>query len=538
MKVFCLTQFFSSFLFFFLSFAVVELREKMDPTWDHLEAVAEKIARSEEVDPLDLDAMKRYIDRKPFVKTFPEGRTWQEEARVRDEEFKQLGLENPADVWDRMQEAQARGLQPNDKDVEFVSGYMNAEENPALWAIGESTFSQQQVLHAAHDLYEEASLMLHLEGEKNAVDTMGVNKRVNFGPAPPDNMDDDEEDDYEEAQEQAEQDDEVDEEKLMDDYLLPEDLDEEANLPMERNPSKDAADAKKCEICWCRNQAPELHPLNVHLLREFLNVEGRLLPRRQTKLCAKFQRKVAKTVRRAKHLGVLSFKQGAFALTDPFVLTQTPRQYMEEAGRAMWYRLKYPEPFPGLDPKRQRDYDSEQSAGVNSGGWDNASGGGDEFEGEDGHGDGGFGRGGGDGGFGRGDGEGGYNRGGGDGGYNRGGDGGYNRGGDGGYNRGGGRSERAEEGGPRSEGAGGFYRQGGGGGFNRGPASEGEGAPPPRMFTRRGVPPRQESAFSRFRGGETQPVPGAFSRLLAETSEAGEGKKETGGGSPLPWSKQ
>ncbi len=42
-------------------------------------------------------------------------------------------------------------------------------------------------------------------------------------------------------------------------------------------------------------------------LRRYLSGQGKMRPRRQTGLCAKHQRKLAQAIKRARHLGLLSF---------------------------------------------------------------------------------------------------------------------------------------------------------------------------------------------------------------------------------------
>jgi small subunit ribosomal protein S18 len=130
--------------------------------------------------------------------------------------------------------------------------------------------------------------------------------------------------------------------------LTPDELDKDKKLPEERNSAEQALEQKKCVVCWCRNEAPPLDPLNVHLLLKFMNVEGRILPRRQTKLCAKFQRRVNRTIRRAKHLGLFSYKHGRFTVIDPFNENPTYEDMMNDMAREAWAKLYPLRPFPGL----------------------------------------------------------------------------------------------------------------------------------------------------------------------------------------------
>ncbi len=46
---------------------------------------------------------------------------------------------------------------------------------------------------------------------------------------------------------------------------------------------------------------------DVDVLRQFINEEGKIRPRRQTKVSAKCQRKLARAIKRARHLALLPF---------------------------------------------------------------------------------------------------------------------------------------------------------------------------------------------------------------------------------------
>lgn len=46
---------------------------------------------------------------------------------------------------------------------------------------------------------------------------------------------------------------------------------------------------------------------DVDALRQFINDEGKIRPRRQTKVCSKCQRKIAVAIKRARHLALLPF---------------------------------------------------------------------------------------------------------------------------------------------------------------------------------------------------------------------------------------
>jgi small subunit ribosomal protein S18 len=254
--------------------------------------------------------------------------TWEDLAQSKHEQkiFKELGVENPAEVKKRMEENAESGVSIDPEDVEKLEGYVGGSENPILTAMGEDSMSLAQMLEVSRKYYEMAKLIPSgpgMQGMKH-LPAMKLNQRV-------------------------------DDEKLYSrkkpgqrDFVLAEELDENAKLPLERDMSKEESKKKKCYICWCQNKAPPLDPMNVHLLLKFMNIEGRILPRRQTKLCAKWQRKVAKTIRRAKHLGVFSYKHGRFTVTDPFQDNPTHEDVLNELAKKSWERLYPTEDYPSL----------------------------------------------------------------------------------------------------------------------------------------------------------------------------------------------
>ena len=62
---------------------------------------------------------------------------------------------------------------------------------------------------------------------------------------------------------------------------------------------------RSCQFCSDPNL--KLHYRNTQLLQSFINREGKIRPRRQTGTCAKHQRAVAITVKRARHMALLQF---------------------------------------------------------------------------------------------------------------------------------------------------------------------------------------------------------------------------------------
>lgn len=57
---------------------------------------------------------------------------------------------------------------------------------------------------------------------------------------------------------------------------------------------------------FCQKNIKEIDFKYADLLRRFISGLGKIRPRRKTGLCATHQRKLAKAVKRARHLGLLS----------------------------------------------------------------------------------------------------------------------------------------------------------------------------------------------------------------------------------------
>ena len=59
-----------------------------------------------------------------------------------------------------------------------------------------------------------------------------------------------------------------------------------------------------------RMPVENIHPLNLPLLKAFFDEFGMMRSRQQTRATAKVQRKVNRAVRRARHMGLITFKRG------------------------------------------------------------------------------------------------------------------------------------------------------------------------------------------------------------------------------------
>ena len=58
---------------------------------------------------------------------------------------------------------------------------------------------------------------------------------------------------------------------------------------------------------FCSDKSLVIDYKNTKMLQSFITREGKLRPRRQTGTCAKHQRKVAREVKRARHIALLPF---------------------------------------------------------------------------------------------------------------------------------------------------------------------------------------------------------------------------------------
>ncbi len=69
-----------------------------------------------------------------------------------------------------------------------------------------------------------------------------------------------------------------------------------------------SVDVKKKKYCrFKKNRIKYIDYKDPVFLRKFLNEQGKILPRRLTGTSLKFQRKVAKAIKRARHLALLPY---------------------------------------------------------------------------------------------------------------------------------------------------------------------------------------------------------------------------------------
>jgi small subunit ribosomal protein S18 len=58
---------------------------------------------------------------------------------------------------------------------------------------------------------------------------------------------------------------------------------------------------------FCTNNIRIIDYRNVEILKRFLNVQAKILPKKQTGVCSKHQRKLAQAVKRARIMSLLPF---------------------------------------------------------------------------------------------------------------------------------------------------------------------------------------------------------------------------------------
>ncbi len=69
-----------------------------------------------------------------------------------------------------------------------------------------------------------------------------------------------------------------------------------------------AVDTKKDKYCrFKKHKIKYVDYKDANFLRQFLNEQGKILPRRLTGSSLKYQRKVSKAVKRARHLAILPY---------------------------------------------------------------------------------------------------------------------------------------------------------------------------------------------------------------------------------------
>jgi small subunit ribosomal protein S18 len=70
---------------------------------------------------------------------------------------------------------------------------------------------------------------------------------------------------------------------------------------------------RRPRICqFCADKTLVIEYKNIDLMKRYVTEDGKIRPRRETGACAKHQRKVARAVKRARHMALLPFKVSRF----------------------------------------------------------------------------------------------------------------------------------------------------------------------------------------------------------------------------------
>ncbi|EGC31789.1 hypothetical protein DICPUDRAFT_82347 [Dictyostelium purpureum] len=143
----------------------------------------------------------------------------------------------------------------------------------------------------------------------------------------------------------------------------------QANTIYNKNTGKIHIPKKKHSNCLlCKDPNWELDPLNVPFLTLYVTTEGDLLPRAFSGNCLKHQKKIAKTFKHAKSLGLFNYKNGEFAIEDPNVyslsnaeMEEYRKWYMGDYSKEEWEEVI--DEFGELDEddvEEDEDYDDEE----------------------------------------------------------------------------------------------------------------------------------------------------------------------------------
>ena len=79
------------------------------------------------------------------------------------------------------------------------------------------------------------------------------------------------------------------------------------NMDDDFNPKFRKVRKKVCALCSDKNFV--LDYKNPDQLKKFINDKGKILPRRATGACAKHQREITLTIKRARHIAMLPYTQ-------------------------------------------------------------------------------------------------------------------------------------------------------------------------------------------------------------------------------------
>jgi ribosomal protein S18 len=97
--------------------------------------------------------------------------------------------------------------------------------------------------------------------------------------------------------------------------------------------------------------------MNVALLTMFMTPMGDIIGRRHNGNCRRHQRKLATTIKRAKHMGIFSYKYSSFTIYSPF--HAPPEVYAEDDGEDDEYETGDEGDVGEMDEYEDEDEDDE-----------------------------------------------------------------------------------------------------------------------------------------------------------------------------------
>ena len=75
------------------------------------------------------------------------------------------------------------------------------------------------------------------------------------------------------------------------------------------NPKRKGGRRKKRVCIYCADKLTNIDYKSISILRKFVSERGKILPRRVTGNCAKHQRAMTMSVKRARHMALMAYTQ-------------------------------------------------------------------------------------------------------------------------------------------------------------------------------------------------------------------------------------
>ncbi|MCD6594558.1 30S ribosomal protein S18 [bacterium] len=78
-------------------------------------------------------------------------------------------------------------------------------------------------------------------------------------------------------------------------------------MERKRNPRNRREPRKHRKCPFCANSHIDIDYKNIDLLKRYVNDRGKIIPRKNTGICAKHQRRLAKEIKRARFLALIPY---------------------------------------------------------------------------------------------------------------------------------------------------------------------------------------------------------------------------------------